>query len=183
MLRMNPLMIFKEQTMRQYLAITIIFLCISGTFARNLFRATPTVDSLPVFHNYEEIRNAEPQNVDPDFETIITDLRQVQNNVLIDENGIELYIPICIYKHNGVRFLLYTKSNKYYCFVCLASLDSDSEFPPVLCIFTYNFDKSLQYKLSAYNTIIIETCKEDGDTRIPYKSSVYKLDRNFTKVK
>lgn len=169
--------------MRQYLAFTIIFLCISGSSAQNLFRDTPIVDSLPVFHNYDEIKNAEPKNIDPDFETIITDLRQVQNNVLIDGHGRELYIPICIYKHNGARFLLYTKSNKYSCFVCLASLDSDSEYPPVLCIFTYNFDKSLQYKLSADNTITIETCKDDGDTRIPYKSSVYKLDRNFTKVK
>lgn len=176
-------MIFKEQTMRQYLAITIIFLCISGSLAQNILKNIPTVDSLPVFHDVDEVINAEcPDNV-LDFEPVITYLRQVQNDVLKDEHGRELYIPICVYKHNGARFLLYSKRNKYVYFVCLASLDSDSEFPPVLCIFTYNDDKSLQYKLSADNTITIETCKDDGETRIPYKSSVYKLDRNFTKVK
>lgn len=169
--------------MKKYLAIIILFFCIFQSFAQNLSWNIPTVDSLPVFHNYAEIERVTSIDKSLDFEIIIKNLRQVQNNVLTNCNGKDIYIPICIYKCHGLRFLLYEQSDYYSCLIKLASLDSGSEFPPVLCIFTYNFDKSLQYKLSADNIITIETCTEEGNIRIPYKSSVYKLDKDFTKVR
>lgn len=155
----------------------------SGISAENPFGNIPEVDTLPVIQSADEI--CESDDIEIDFPTTISYLRQVRNDLLMNSANRLYYVPVCIYRNNGNRYLLYWTTDRFCEMLYLASLDSGKEFPPTLCLFTDDFPRTLRYSLTPDNTVTIESMELDstGQFKGEPKISVYKIDRNFTKVK
>lgn len=170
--------------MRHYIVIIIMLLGFVGISAKNPFGDIPTVDKLPVYQDIDTILSID-KDIEIELESVAKNLLQVQNEVVIDINLRKFYVPICIYRNNGARFLLYLVSDRYCEMLYLASLDSGKKFPPTLCIFTDDFPRVLRYNFTPDNTITIECMELDsnGHLKGEPKISVYRIDRNFTKVK
>lgn len=161
-----------KSAMRHYIAIIIMLLGFVGISAKNPFGDIPTVDKLPVYQDIDTILSID-KDIEIELESVAKNLLQVQNEVVIDINLRKFYVPICIYRNNGARFLLYLVSDRYVSILYLASLDSGNEFPPTLCVLTDNISSLLTYRLTPDNTITIESRKEPEDE--PRIVSVYRI--------